>query len=657
MADPEGGPVPGRSRHAGAPFTDDRATIAAFLEDLSVPTLMASMVHLTGDPAWIRGDIKPLGIYLNEVQGFLPPEQQAEVRARALDAICAYRDGGCELPPAPGPELVREIMDFLVVDHVPEEYLGLVLEELELDGTDLRRDPSHDGVGDRAPDGFSVVVIGAGMSGLLAGIRLAEAGVAFTIVEKNDGVGGTWFENRYPGCRVDVGNHFYSYSFAPDDGWTEFFAQQPELQAYFERCMVDHGIAERIRFGTEVTEATWDDDTATWSVSTTAADGSVERLTATAVISAVGQLNRPKVPDIEGRDWFAGTALHTARWDPDLDLAGKRLAVIGTGASAFQLVPTVAAAAEHVTVFQRSAPWMFPNPHYHDRVGPGVPWAVRHLPFYGRWYRFLLFWPACDGGLVAMRIDPDYPHQDVAISEVNDAARQVFTAWMAEQVGDDEELLAKVVPDYVCLGKRTLQDNGSWLGALTRPDVDLVTEPIERITPGGVVTADGVEHPADVIAYATGFHANRYLWPMHIVGRDGAVLAERWGDEPTAHLGITVPDFPNLFCLYGPATNLAHGGSIIFMIECQVRYVMGALARLADAGPGAALAVRRDVHDDYNERLQAELATMIWGHHSIRNSWYRGPTGTISILSPWRLVDYWAWTREPDPADFEPLVP
>ena len=646
---------PVRSRYAGLPFSDDDATIAALLEDLSVPTLMVSMVHLTGDPSWIRGPIKPLGIYLNEVQGFLSPEDQATVRAQALKAICAYRDGGCALPPSPSPNLVREMMDFLIVDHVPSEYLGLLLEELELDGTDLRREPAHVGIGERAPEDFGVVVIGAGMSGLLAGIRLAEAGVAFTIIEKNAGVGGTWYENRYPGCRVDVGNHFYSYSFAPADGWTEFFAQQPELQAYFERCMSDYGVANHVRYSTEVTTARWDEKMGRWTVTITGNDGASEELTATAVISAVGQLNRPKLPDIRGRDSFEGLAMHSARWVDGTDLTGRRVAVVGTGASAFQIVPTIAADVEHLTVFQRSAPWMFPNPHYHDQVGPGVSWAVQHLPFYGRWYRFLLFWPACDGGLVAMKIDPDYPHQEVAISEINDAARQVFTQWMAEQIGDDPNLLAKVVPDYVCLGKRTLQDNGSWLGALTRDNVELVTEAIAEIRPHGVVTADGVEHPVDVIVYATGFHANKYLWPMEIVGRDGVTLADQWGDEPTAHLGITVPGFPNLFCLYGPATNLAHGGSIIFMIECQVRYLMGCLAALADAEPGAALAVRKAVHDEYNERLQAELDTMIWGHHTIRNSWYRGPSGRTFILSPWRLVDYWDWTRLPDLADFEPL--
>jgi 4-hydroxyacetophenone monooxygenase len=644
-----------RSRFAGLPFSDDDATIAQFLEDVSVPALMCSMVHLTGDPSWIRGPIKPVGLFINEVQGFMDPADQDAIRVQALAAIAAFRDGGCVLLPPPGPDLVREMMDFILVEHVPEEYLAMLLEELELDGIDLRRDPNHVAIGERAPEGFSVVVIGAGMSGLLAGIRLAEAGIPFTIIEKNPAVAGTWYENRYPGCRVDVGNHFYSYSFAPDDDWTEFFAQQPELQAYFERCAEEYDIAQHIRLSTEVTSAVWDEATARWTVSAIDANGETTTVTATAVISAVGQLNRPKLPDIDGRDSFAGTATHSAQWIEGTELGGRRVAVIGTGASALQLVPTIAPDVDQLTVFQRSGSWMFENPHYHDKVGPGVTWAVRHLPFYGRWYRFLLFWPACDGGLAAMRIDPDYPDQDTAISELNEVTRQVFTQYMTDQIENDPELLAKVVPDYVCLGKRTLQDNGSWLAALQRDNVELVTEEIAEIRPNGVVTADGVEYPVDLIVFATGFHANRYLWPMHIVGRDGRVLAESWGDEPTAHLGINVPGFPNFFCLYGPATNLAHGGSIIFMVECQVRYVMGALANLADAEPGTGLVVRKVVHDAYNQRLQAELDTMIWGHPSIKNSWYRGPSGRIFILSPWRMVDYWDWTRIPDPADFEML--
>jgi 4-hydroxyacetophenone monooxygenase len=641
-----------RPRFAGRPITDDDATIAAALEDCSVPTLLVSCVHMSGDPGLLRGPLRPAGIYLNEVQGFMSPEDQAAARALALDVIRDYRDRGSVLPPPPDPETVHEMMRFLVAGDVPDEYVPLVLEELELDGRDARDLGWGAAIPPQAKEGFHVVVIGAGMSGLLAAARLREAGIPFTVVEKNDGPGGTWYENRYPGCRVDVGNHFYCYSFAPNDGWTEFFARQPELQAYFETCMHDFGVADRIRFGTEVVAARWDDRACRWSVELRSADGGTDVLEADALISAVGQLNRPKLPDIPGRDTFAGLAMHSARWVEGTDLSGARVAVIGTGASAFQIVPTIAPDVARLTVFQRSAPWMFPNPHYHDRVGPGVRWALEHLPYYGRWYRFLLFWPACDGALEVMRIDPDWPHQDRSISAANDAVREMFTRYLLEQVGDDAELAAKVVPDYVCLGKRTLQDNGSWLAALRRPNVELVTDPITEIRPGGIVDATGSEHPVDVIVYATGFHANRFLWPMEIVGRDGAVLAERWGDEPTAYLGITVPDFPNLFCLYGPNTNLAHGGSLIFHSECQVRYVMGCLTLLLTGGHRA-MACRREVHDAYNERLQAELATMVWSHPSIRHSWYRNDRGRITVLSPWRLVDYWNWTKAPDPDDFE----
>jgi 4-hydroxyacetophenone monooxygenase len=640
-----------RNPHAGQIITDDDATIAAALEDVSIPTLMVSMVHLTGDPAWIRGDLRPAGLFLNEVQGFMAEDDKAAVRAKALDAIRAYRDGGCVLPPDPNPELVQEMMNFLVCEEVGAEYVPMMLEELELDGVDARR-VDFDDLPAEDKAAFPVVVIGAGMSGLLAGVRLREAGIPFTIVEKNPAPGGTWYENTYPGARVDVGNHFYCYSFEPADHWSEFFARQPELQAYFRRVMERHELAPHIRWETEVVGAAWDGDRHAWTVETRAADGTPETLEARGVISAVGQLNRPKLPDIPGRDTFAGPSFHSSRWDHSVDYAGKRVAVIGAGASGFQIVPAIAPDTAHLTVFQRTAQWMFPNPSYHEAVGDGVRWAMRHLPFYGRWYRFLLFWPACDGGMPVARIDPDYPHQDGrAISEMNDGARAMFTDWIESQVGDDPELLAKVIPDYPATGKRTLQDNGSWLQALTRDDVELVRDDIERIEPDAVVTADGRRHPVDLIVYATGFEANRFLWPMEIVGRDGAVLAEQWGDEPTAYLGITVPNFPNLFCLYGPGTNLASGGSMIFHSECQMRYVSGCLHELI-AGGHAAMEPRPDVHDAYQDRLQAEMEQMVWSHPSIRHSWYKNDDGRIYILSPWRLVDYWDWTRRPDPGDF-----
>ena len=388
-----------RNPHAGIPFDTSDDEIAEALLDVSIPTLMLSLVHLSGDPSFIRGRIKPAGLFLNEIQGYLPEEDKAEARALALEAIRDYRDRGCPEPEPISPELLKEMMEWLVVEEVPDEYVPMLLEEMELGGDDARKvEPPRDAV---ARDAFPVVVIGCGESGLLAGIRLKEAGIPFTVVEKNAGVGGTWWENTYPGARVDVGNHFYCYSFEPSDEWTEYFAQQPELQAYFERVMAKHDIAPHVRWETEVVSATWDDADATWLVRTRAADGTEGELRARAVISAVGQLNRPKVPDIPGADTFAGPAFHSARWRHDVDLTGKRVAMIGAGASGFQIAPAIAEDVGHLTIFQRTAQWMFPNPNYHAEVGPGVRWALRHLPFYARWYRFLLFWPGCDKGLDA----------------------------------------------------------------------------------------------------------------------------------------------------------------------------------------------------------------------------------------------------------------
>ncbi len=638
-----------RNPHAGEPFDTSDAEIAEALLDVSIPTLLLSLVHMSGDPGIIRGRLRPAGLFLNEVQGYMSEEDKADARALALEVIGDYRARGCPEPVPLPAELLHEMMTWLVCEDVPEEYVPLLMEEMELDGRDARRVEMAGSDSDRAA--FPVVVVGCGQSGLLAGIRLLEAGIPFTILEKNAGVGGTWWENSYPGARVDVGNHFYCYSFEPSDHWTEYFARQPELQRYFASVMDKYGIGSHVRWETEALGAIWDDETATWSVRVRAADGTEGVLDARAIISAVGQLNRPHLPDIRGQETFAGPAFHSARWDHGVALEGRRVAMIGAGASGFQIAPTIAPAVGHLTVFQRTAQWMFPNPNYHATVGPGVRWALRHLPFYGRWYRFLIFWPGCDKGLEAARVDADYPDQQRAVSETNELTRQMFTDWIAGQIGDDPDLLAKVVPDYPATGKRTLQDNGAWLSALTRDNVDLVRTAIDRIEPDAVVTVDGARYPADVIVYATGFEATRMLAPMEITGRDGVDLRTMWGERPAAYLGITVPGFPNFFCMYGPGTNLAHGGSLIFHSECQMRYITRCLEALV-VGDHRSMEPRRERYDDWHERSQREIKKLVWSQPSVKHSFFKNSHGEIHVLSPWRLVDYWAWTKEPDLSDF-----
>jgi 4-hydroxyacetophenone monooxygenase len=369
------------------------------------------------------------------------------------------------------------------------------------------------------------------------------------------------------------------------------------------------------------------------------------------VITAVGQLNRPHYPEIAGLDTFEGAMFHSARWDHAVDYTGKKVCLIGAGASGFQIVPTIAPEVEQLTVFQRTAQWMFPNANYHNKVPPGMTWAIRHLPFYGRWYRFLLFWPGTDGSLASAKIDPAWPHQDRAVSERNDCTRQMFTDWITSQVGDDPELLAKVIPDYPATGKRTLQDNGSWLSALKRDNVELVREEIDHVDAHGVVTKSGARYDADILVLATGFLMSKVLFPMEFVGRGGQSLNEVWSDRPAAYLGVTVPGFPNLFMMYGPSTHLNHGGSLIFHSECQMRYIGAALDELAVRN-ATAMEPKPDRYEAYHAKQQAEIKQLIWSSPAIKHTHFRNDAGEIHTVSPFRLVDYWKWTRTVDPDDF-----
>lgn len=629
-----------RSFHVGQPFTTSDADIEAALQDVSIPTLLLSLVHITGDPRFIR-EFKQAGLFLNEVQGFMSEEDKARARAAALPVIADYRDRGCPVPDPLPPELVKEMLDWAACEPVDDDNLPLVLEELDLEGIDPRRPNPLDP--EQAKD-FHVIVIGCGESGVLAGVRLKQAGIPFTILEKNAGPGGTWWENSYPGARVDVANHFYCYSFEPSNHWDHFFAEQPELRQYFRDVVDRHGLEPHIRWNTEVRTVSWDGDA--WTVTT-----DDQTYTANAVITAVGQLNRPHIPEFPGAATFDGPSFHSAAWDHSVDVTGKRVALVGAGASGFQIAPAIADKVEHLTVFQRTAQWMFPNPMYHEPVHDGVRWAMEHLPYYGRWYRFLLLWPGADKGLDAARVDPDYTDQGNAVSDINAVARLMFTDWITTQVGDDADLLAKVLPDYPATGKRTLQDNGSWLGTLKRDNVDLIRTPIERITPTGIVTEDGARYDVDIIVYATGFRATDVLFPMTVTGRDGIDLRELWGRRPYAYRGITVPGFPNFFMTYGPGTHLAHGGSLILNSELQMRYINQCLEHLV-TNRLKTVEPRDEPTRAWHKRSQEEIRKTVWAHPSIKHSYFKNADGEIHTVSPWRLSEYRSAINEPVWSDF-----
>ncbi|HEX7096757.1 MAG TPA: NAD(P)/FAD-dependent oxidoreductase [Acidimicrobiales bacterium] len=640
-----------RNPHAGEPFTDDDATIAAALEDVCVPALLCSLVHITGDASWIRErSLRVLGSSADYQCG-LTAQEQADIRRRALPVIAAYRDRGCEPVELPR-ELLAEMMAFMALKPVEGRLAGLMFEDMQFDGADSRAITWGDEIPADVKAASPVVVIGCGESGILAGIRLSQAGIPFTIVDKNDGPGGTWWENRYPGARVDVGSHQYCYSFEPSDHWSEYYCQQPELRDYFIGVVEKYGLGPYIRFGTTVTAIRWDEPSAQWRVELRGPDGTPDVLEARFVVSAVGSLNLPHIPEIPGMDTFKGPSFHSARWPDDLDISGSRFALIGAGASGFQIAPSIADDVAQLAIYQRTAQWMFPNPIYRSKVPPGDRWAMRHLPFYTRWFRFLMTYPGISTGVTPYRIDPNYPSDDGrAVNEGNEMRREQLEAWIRSQLDGRPDLIEKSIPDYPAMGKRILQDDGFWLQSLRKPNVELVRTRIDHIEPDGVVTVDGVKREADIICYATGFRHNEFLASMEVTGRNGISLREQWGDEPTAYLGVTIPNFPNLFCLYGPGTNLAHSSSLFFHSEFQMSYAMEAIRLVLRSG-ARTIEVRKDVHDRYAEWHQREISQLVWAHPSIKHSHYKNPAGKVYTLSPWSIDHYWELTRESKPEDY-----
>ena len=637
--------------HNSKPFTDDDETIAQALADLSVPALLCSLVHMTGDPSWIRDNpIRQLPSSA-DFQCGMSIEEQTELRNRALPVIAAYRDGGCQ-PHDLDRALLLEMMSYMATAPLGERISAMMFEDMQFEGADSRAIDWGDDITAEVKAASPVVVIGAGESGILAGIRLTQAGLPFTIIEKNAGPGGTWWENSYPGARVDVGSHQYCYSFEPADHWRQYYCQQPELKQYFIDVVDKYQLAPHCRYETTVTSVVWDDANQQWNVGITNPDGTSETLTARFVISAVGSLNYPHLPEISGMESFAGESFHSSRWPDDLDLSGKRFALLGAGASGFQIAPSIADQVDQLTIYQRTPQWMFPNPVYRSDVPAGDRWALRHLPFYARWFRFMMTYPGIANGTKSYVIDPDFVSADrTSVNAVNDERGAQFEAWIRSHLTGRPDLIEKSIPNYPAMGKRILQDDGFWLRSLVRPNVELVSERIERIVPEGIITVDGTLREADVICYATGFRHNEFLAPMEVSGRNGTSLREQWGDEPTAYLGVTVPNFPNLFCLYGPGTNLAHSSSLFFHSEFQMSYAMEAI-RLTLTTGHRSITVRDEVNDAYTERHQREINQLVWAHPSITHSHYKNPAGKVFTLSPWPIDQYWELTRELDPDDY-----
>ncbi len=620
-------------------------TLTNALDSASFPVIATLLVHFTGDISILDKLPKPNQALLGETQGFLSAEEQKIIKTIALEEIQKFFSNAQsnEIYIPSDNELIK-MMNYIVGDKVSADYVPMMLQELNIDFNLSRSSNKSSKIQTSA---LEILIIGAGMSGILAAIKLAERGIKFKIYEKNVDIGGTWFENKYPGSRVDIANHFYSYSFEENNVWSEHFSQQPELLDYFKKCFRKYDIQKHTHFETQVISMHFDESTQLWSVLSQHQENEKEEKI-NIIISCVGQLSHPKIPEIKGIDEFQGNMFHSARW-PDKDvITEKKVAVVGSGASAFQIVPSIASSCKELTIFQRSPPWMFPNPKYHEEVDEGKKWLLANLPFYSRWYRFLLFYPGSDQLLDSLFVDPSWEGQGDSINQENDAMRQLFTEAMLAQISD-KSLVDKVIPNYPPFGKRMLQDNGAWLKALHLPNVTLLPEGVEQMNANGIFNS-GKELEFDTIIFATGFNAQEFFYPIEINGGSGN-FKKIYGDSPQSYLGITFSAIPNFFAMYGPGTNLAHAGSIIFNSECQINYICSAVEHMIK-NDLKIIKVKPDIEKEYQSRYEERHSKMVWQHPKV-SSWYQNSQGKVVTTSPWRLVEYWNWTNNFNHDDYE----
>lgn len=476
------------------------------------------------------------------------------------------------------------------------------------------------------------VIIGTGFSGLGMAIALQQQGVDFVILEKSDDVGGTWRDNSYPGCACDIPSHLYSFSFEPKPDWRNPFSYQPEIWDYLKGVTEKYGLRRYVEFNSLVDRAYWDDEECRWHVFTS--DG--REYVAQFLISGAGALHIPSLPEIEGRDEFAGPAFHSAEWDHSVDLTGKRVAIIGTGASAIQIVPEIVEQVGELQLYQRTPPWVVPRSN--PEIPPALRRAMENVPGLRALARLGIYW-AQEALAFGMTKRPN-------VLKVGEA----YAKYNIRRSVKDRELRRKLTPHYR-IGCKRILNSSSYYPAVANPKTRLITDRIARITRNGIVTADGVEHQADVIVYATGFHVTDSYTYVQIKGQHGEDLVDRWNREGIgAHRGIAVADVPNLFFLLGPNTGLGHN-SVVFMIESQIHYVADAIAKCDKRG-AQALAPTRAAQDRFNEELQRRLAGSVWNSGGC-SSWYLDEHGRNTVLWCGYTWQYWLATRSVKPEEYQ----
>ncbi len=622
----------------------NRTLLKDGIANANIPALLMVLYQMTGEATWLQEPFAPgrsPGLDDND-SGQLPDEVQTQIRTAAEEAIEAWLAGKPLAIERPSNLRLAEMLSVAMTEHVPEEYGDIVAAGM---GYDLEPTAGTAIAADK-----TAIVIGGGVSGICAGIELGKLGIDYTLFEKNEDFGGTWFENRYPGCGVDTPSLTYTFSCRPND-WSMYFPLRDEIEGYLLDTAREFGLYDKACFRTHVEEARWNTATDQWDVTITTPDGKRETHSADYLFSAVGILNIPKYPQIDGLDEFAGEVYHTSRWPAEADLSGKRVAVIGNGASGMQVAPAIADVVSRMTIFARSKQWAAPFPQFRKKVPVGVRYLMQVVPLYRAWLEQRLSWTFNDRVHGTLFRDPEWEHPERAVNEINDAHRRVFTRYVEEQLQDRPELIERVLPEYPPFAKRMLLDNG-WFRTIKKPHVDLIPEHLAKVDGNTLFTSSGETVEADVIILATGFQTTNVLGSYDIVGREGQLLRDHWGeDNASAYLGTLVPGFPNFFILLGPNVGSGHGGSMIRNIENQMHFA-GQVVQCAEAQEASTVEVKETAYKDYSRRIDDAHDRLVWTHPGTEN-WYRNSQGRVVAITPWRNDAFWRMTRSPDEADLE----
>ena len=503
------------------------------------------------------------------------------------------------------------------------------------------------------PEGFCVAIVGSGFSGIAMGVQLELLGMPYVVLDKQPEPGGTWSVNTYPDIRVDTISITYEYSFEKNYRWSEYFGRGAEVRSYLEYISKKYGVLANTRFNHTLERATWDDARGVWQLEASTPDG-VVKLDASVLINALGTFNNPLFPHFEGQQSYEGRILHPARWPKDFDAKGKRVAIIGNGSTGVQLLSVIAEVAEQVHVFQRTPQWISPRDKYGKPVEPEIRWLLDNFPGYWNWWRYMAI-AALFGTHGYLLPDPEWKAKGGHWNQMNDKLRDDLTAYIKAQTGGRQDLIDKLIPDYAPFSRRPVVDN-DWYKALTRDNVELVTDEIARLTPSGIETADGAVREVDIIATATGFDIVKYLYPAKYTGRDGIDVHDFWStDGPRAYLGMMVPNFPNMFMLYGPNSQPLSGGTgLPVWYVLWSAYIAKCLVRMLETNRSR-VEVKLDAYERYNKALDAEAANLLLLHDegAPDKNYYVNHHGRMQVNAPWYGPEYHRLCTEVDWDDID----